>query len=380
MPVDPTDVLFVSKPLCPPWDDSGKLLPYLLAKYMEGVNLAAMTPRGRPLDLPGVHSEEIYRTSSSFTVPMSEKIKLMIRLLGRSTPPLVHFFFSPNRPTTRAARLFRRLNPGVKVVQTVMSLPAQVEALRAEVFADVVVTWSRMAAGIAAQAVRSRGLPARVVHIPPGIEPLEPLDTDGRRQARQALGLPVDRPLVLYAGDLEFSSGAAVTAAAAAEVVDRVPALFLFACRRKTSASRAAERCLREDVAGLADRGHARILEEVPSFVDLLRCVDVQVLPSETTYAKTDIPLVLLEGLSAGIPAVVARRTPMDELEAEGAAVGVPPMEPEPLARTLVGMLEGKGRVKALGDAGRRYVLEHHTARSMARAHADLYNEVLRFG
>ena len=170
-----------------------------------------------------------------------------------------------------------------------------------------------------------------------------------------------------------------VTAAAAAEVVERVPATFLFACRRKTSASKAAERCLREDVTGLEARGYARILERVPSFKDLLRCVDVQVLPAETTYAKTDIPLVLLEGLSAGIPAVVARQTPMEELESAGAAVGVPPMDPEPLARALVGMLDGKGRVKALGDAGRRYVLEHHTARSMARAHADLYNEVLRF-
>ena len=45
-PVDVPDVLFVSKPLSPPWDDSGKLLPYLLAQRAGGLRLAVMTPRG----------------------------------------------------------------------------------------------------------------------------------------------------------------------------------------------------------------------------------------------------------------------------------------------------------------------------------------------
>lgn len=193
------------------------------------------------------------------------------------------------------------------------------------------------------------------------------------------MGLDPDRPVILYAGDLEFSSAAEVTAAAVSRVVERIPALFVFACRRKTNESLAAERILRESLEGPEGK-HVRIMDRVASFKDLLRCADVQVLPAETTYAKTDIPLVLLEGLSAGVPAVVAEDTPMQELVDAGAAVGIPPLEVDALARALIGILEGKGRARALGIAGRQYVLDRHTADSMARAHGQLYNEVLRFG
>ncbi|NOZ02054.1 MAG: glycosyltransferase family 4 protein [Deltaproteobacteria bacterium] len=381
MPVSPSDVLFVSKPLCPPFNDSGKLLPYLVAKHIQGIRVSVMTPRGRPLtEGTGAISEEIYPVASSFSVPMTQKLRLMYRLIGRITPPAVHFFFSPNGPTTAAARLFRALKPDVKVIQTVMSLPAQAEALRGALFGDVVVTWSRAAAELVGSVVKSGRREARVVHVPPGIEPLEPMDPVEKKKVRHDLGLPTDRPLVLYAGDLEFSSGAEVTAAAAAGIMDRTPAFFAFACRRKTDQSLAAEKRLGEDLAPLLDRGRARILDKTPVFHDLLRCADVQVLPAETTYAKTDIPLVLLEGLSAGVPAIVATGTPMQELVDGGAAVGVPPLEPQALGAALTGLLEGKGRVDALGASGRRYVLKRHTAEAMARAHAKLYAEVLRIG
>ena len=379
MPIAATDILFVTKPLSPPWDDSGKLLPYLIANRLDDVKVTVMTPRGKPLIGQGVVSEEIYRRSSSFSVPVLEKLKLMGRLLLRPTPPIVHFFFSPNGPTTAAARLFRRLKPGVKVIQTVMSLPARSDEMANALFGDVVVTWSRTAADLAMRAVEGRANAARIVHIPPGIEPLTPMDEVGKRKARREMGLDPDRPVILYAGDLEFSSAAEVTAAAVSRVVERIPALFVFACRRKTNESLAAERILRESLEGPEGK-HVRIMDRVASFKDLLRCADVQVLPAETTYAKTDIPLVLLEGLSAGVPAVVAEDTPMQELVDAGAAVGIPPLEVDALARALIGILEGKGRARALGIAGRQYVLDRHTADSMARAHGQLYNEVLRFG
>lgn len=371
------DVLFVSKPLAPPWDDSGKVLPYLIAREIRDVSVAVMTPKGQPLAVPGVISEEIYRQPWSFTVPMRDKLSMFFRLLTRSLPPVVHFFFSPNGPTSMAARLVKRRHPQVKVVQTIMSLPIGADAMDQGVFGDVVITWSRAAAERVSDVVRRRSIPAKVVHVPPGIEERRPMTPGEKRATRSSFGLPPDLPVILYAGDLEFSTAAFVTAAAAPLVLERLPAVFVFACRPKTGAAQAVLRDLETRLAGLVAHGSVRFMGSVKAFGDLLRCVDCQVLPAETTYAKTDLPMVLLEGLSAGIPAIVGTGTPMDELVDAGAALGVPAGSPDALAAALVGVLSGPGRAEALAAGGREVVLRRHSARAMADAHAAIYLELL---
>lgn len=372
------DVLFVSKPLAPPWDDSGKVLPYLIAREIRDVSLAVMTPRGQPLNLPGIHSEELYRRPWSFTVPMRDKVSVIFRLLARSLPPVVHFFFSPNGPTSFAARMVKARHPHVKVVQTIMSLPIGADAMDQGIFGDVVITWSRAAAQRVSEVVRRYGLPARVVHVPPGIDERRPMSPTEKRATRASFGLPPDRPVVLYAGDLEFSTAAYATAAAVPLVLDRVPAVFVFACRPKTAAAQSVSRELEARLADLTALGHVRFMGSVGAFSDLLRCVDCQVLPAETTYAKTDLPMVLLEGLSAGVPAIVGTGTPMDELVDAGAVMGVPPGSPEALASALIGVLSGPGRAEAMAAGGRDYILLRHTARRMAEAHATIYRDLLR--
>lgn len=375
---DPPDVLCVTKPLAPPWDDSGKLLPYLLARHLEGVRVAVLTPRGHVLGVPGVVEHALYCRPASFTVPALDKARLFAWLLRADLPPLVHFFFSPNRQTATAARLFRRIRPHVRVIQTVMSLPDDPAILASGLFADTIVVWSRRAEDLVTQAARRRGLAARVVHVPPGIVPLTPPTPEERRSLRAALGLPPDQPLILYAGDLEFSSAAGVVAEAVEPTLARVDAVFLFACRDKTPRARTVLDGLQKALAGMTERGRVRFVGGTPRFHDVLKAADVLVLPAETTHAKTDLPLVVLEALSAGVPAIVGSGTPMQELVDAGAAVGVPPLDPETLAGTLVGLLQGEGRARAFGLAGRAYVSSRHTATAMADAHARLYRTLLR--
>jgi glycosyltransferase involved in cell wall biosynthesis len=373
------DVLFVSKPLAAPWNDSGKVLPYLIAREIKGVSLAVMTPRGQPLAIQGVRSEELYRQAWSFTVPMRDKVGLLFRLMTRSLPPVVHFFFSPNGPTSLAARIVRWRHPGVKVVQTLMSLPMGGEAMDQGIFGDVVVAWSRTAAERASDVIMRRGINAKVVHVPPGIDELRPMTQAQKSAARASFGLPPERPVILYAGDLEFSTAAFVTAATVPLVLEQMQAVFVFACRPKTAVAEAVSRELQSKLAGPISTGNVRFMGNVNAFAELLRCVDCQVLPAETTYAKTDLPMVLLEGLSAGVPAIVGTGTPMDELVQAGAVLGVPSGSPSALASALIGLLSGTGRAKALAVVGREIVLRRHSARAMADAHAAIYRELLRF-
>ncbi len=369
-------ILFVTKPLVPPWVDSGKLLPWLLVRNLPEFRISVMVPRGARVELPNVESEQVYGAGSSFRVPGGDKLRLFARLLMRPLPPIVHFFFSPNGPTSTAARFIRRRRPDVRMVQTIMSLPLGQGVLEQGLFADTIVVWSKQAETLVSQAVQSRGLDARVVMVPPGVEPVEPVSPDVRKFKRTGFGLPPDAKIVLYAGDLEFSSGAATTAEAVRILADRMRVVFVFACRPKTPASR---RVLAEIEAGLTSEvaaGRVRFMGQVQNFRDLLNCVDCQVLPVETTYAKTDIPMVVLEGMSAGVPAIVGTGTPMDELVSAGVAVGVKPGCGNELAAAIEAVLGPEGEAAALGERGRRYVIERHSAAAMARAHAAIYRDL----
>ncbi len=373
------DILFVSKPLCPPWDDSGKLLPYLIARHLDPdvCCVEVPVPKGRPLDLPGVLSWPVYAADSSFAVPRADKIRLLWGLLARRLPAVVHFFFSPNAATSAAARIVRACHPRTRFVQTVMSLPVDDRALADGLFADVVVAWSANAAQRIRRATAGRARPPRVVHVPPGIVVQDPMTQGERIAARGRFGLSATSPAVLYAGDLEFSTAARTLAKAIPAVLAQMDATFVFACRPKTPAAAAVLAAIRELLADDEAAGRVNFLGNVPDFADLLRCVDVQVLPAETTYAKTDLPLVVLEGLVAGVPAIVGQGTPMDELVDAGAAQGVPPSDPGALAAAITRMLDVNTLARRSSE-GRAFALSRHTAQAMASAHMAIYRELLQ--
>lgn len=373
----PADVLLVSKPLGPPWNDSGKVLPFLLAKNLKEVRLAVLTAKGQSLGLPGVIEEQIYSESKSFSVALTEKARLFFWLARANLPPVLHFFFSPNLSTALAARLLRRLRSGIVTVQTLMSLPDDTRRLGLSLFADVVVVWSAYALEVAKEAAARKGFRGKIVHINPGISPLSPASAEERAAIRKELGLPVEKPVILYAGDLEFTSAAQTVAGAAKLVLQEMQAVFIFACRAKTKHTGRYVEALRAGLKDYVSRGEIRFFQKT-DFHALLRCVDVQVFPAESTFAKTDIPLVLLEGLSAGVPAVVATNTPMQELVLQGAATGVPPMDPQALAHRLITLFSRPGQAEALGRAGRAVVMARYTAEAMAKAHATLYRQLLQ--
>ncbi len=387
MPWRAPEILLVSKPLSPPWDDSGKLLPFLLSQQLCSVRPLVLVPRGAPLVWHGGRSEEVYGRASSFRVPSLDKVCLLWWLMAHQPPHLVHFFFSPNPMTTTMGRLFRKVHPRSCVLQTVMSLPKGTLAQAGGLFGDVIVVWSEHARRLVEQHLdagagrlrkdsdRAVTFP-RVVHIPPGIVPLEPMTRDERRTARASMGLPPDTPIILFAGDLEFSRAAEVLAGAALQVLEQMSAVFVFACRAKTPAAAVASQTLQARLAGPIASGHVRFPATVPVFSELLRCVDVQVLPADTTYAKTDLPLVLLEGMSAGVPAVVGVGTAMDELVSRGAATGVDPASETALAEVLAHLGRNPEARMAAGDAARTLVMQRHTATHMAMQHDRLYREL----
>lgn len=325
-------------------------------------------------DLPRAKLDPVYAAASAsagFAPALTDNLRVLRRLaLGRKTA-LWHFFFAPNPRTSTVARVVGRVRRA-RSVQTVCSAPAAGVNLKQVLFAERVVVLS--------EHTRRRFLDAgvseaRVVLIRPAIAPLSPVTKERARELRHELGLAVERPLIVYAGDLEFGRGADLALEAHRDLPAGLDAQLVLACREKTPRARERARLLRERAAelGIADR--VRFMGETPRIHDLLASADLVTMPTETLYAKMDLPLVLLEAMALSRCVLVGAGTPAQELAAAGGAAKVETTREAVSALTRELILDEQRRA-TLGERARQVVLEDYSPRQMAERYEALYDQL----
>lgn len=364
-------VLMVSKPVAPPWNDSTKNLVRDIVAHPSQLTFHVLTTPGFTPQGPNVVAEPIYRTAGRYAPGLRANLRVFGRLLSPGDHALYHFFFAPNPRSSTAGRLAMRLRRRPSV-QTVCSLPRTVEGSARLLFADRVVTVSEFTRA----RLEAEGVPD-VRAILPGLPAADPLPEAARRRCREALSLG-HGPLVLFAGDYEFSAAASTFAGALLRLAPSRPdTRFVFACRIKTPAARAAEAAIMAQVraAGLSDR--VTFLNEQQDMRSLVASADLQVLPADSTYAKMDLPLVLLESLREGVPVVVADVAPLNEVLQGDVGAAVPPRDPEALAAAMAELLDDPARRRAQGERCVELARTTFSAARMAEQYQQVYRELL---
>ncbi len=186
-----------------------------------------------------------------------------------------------------------------------------------------------------------------------GFEPERFSGLPGRGEARRALGLPADPPLVVYTGSLLPWKGVDLLVEAARQVPQ---ATFLIAGGPEPLA--------RELAARAAPIGNVRVDGfQPPERVGLyLAAADVGVVPNRSQpaiSARYTSPLKVFEAMAVGLPLVASDLPSLRDILTDGAdAVLVAPDDPAALA---------EGIARLLGDPGARARL---SARLLERAPA----------
>lgn len=365
-------ILFVSKPVVPPWNDSGKNLVRDLACNLARHRAEVMVRAGERAELGTSVLAPIYAAhSGGFAPGLTDQARVFNHLLRSRGHAAWHFFFAPNPRSCLAGRAAKRLRR-VPSIHTLSSAPRDPQAIVPQLFADTNVVLSRHTERTLLEA----GLrPDRLVRIAPAIEPLTPLTPAARTDARTRFELSLDEPVVVYPGDLEFGEGASlmVEAMRSAPLSDST---LVLACRAKTVKAQAAERALRERVRGLGLAARIRFVGETPHIHQLLGCADLVALPSTDLYAKMDYPLVLLEAMSLAVPVIVAEGSPAAELSEAGAALAVAP-DAEALSVALASLLHSAEARVTLGQGGRAAVFASYTGAIMAQSYERAYDALL---
>src|SRR5262245_6200428 len=145
----PKRVLFVSKPIAPPFYDGTKCLvrdvALNLTRYRAQIMVPARSGGLAPSRAghPGIEAARVYTDAGSYAPALGENARAMAFLAVGARADLWHFVFAPNpraAAVARAARVLRR----AKVVQTVASAPRHFSA--GIFFGDVIVAQSNWTA------------------------------------------------------------------------------------------------------------------------------------------------------------------------------------------------------------------------------------------
>jgi glycosyltransferase involved in cell wall biosynthesis len=380
-------ILFVSKPIVPPFRDGTKCLVRDVALHVQSVQPIVMsTANAPPLEQamlqPAVGSappprvsvlmERAYATSGRYTPSVAENARAALWLLLHAQADVWHFVFAPNPRTSTVARWLRRIRR-IPVLQTVASPPRSFARIDRLLFGDLIVAQSqwtarriRAADGTAAPHVR------RIEVIPPPVAPLVQPSPERIQAQRHELDVPRDAPVFVYPGDLEVSGGADEVRAAVEPVLRELPqAVFVFACRFKSArAPQIAQALLR-----CIGPQHARITPNPTDLLALLAGCTAVLFPVDDLWGKVDLPIVLLEAMSLGAPVVVWDNGPLRDL---AGALLVPPADRGALVRAAVDLAHspelGRQVVQAQLDA----VRTRFSAAAVAAAYERLYFELAR--
>lgn len=366
-------VLFVSKPIAPPWHDGSKNLVRDVAANLVRARATVMTTPGAPEVGPRVTLDPVYRDSGRFAPSVTANARVVARLAAGDPHDVWHFVFAPNPVSSTVARVASRgrraLGWNGKVVQTVASAPRSFEGAASWIFGDVVVALSEHTRGRLVGA----GVSAERIRVIPPCARAPKADHDVAEVRRRFdLG---DGPVVLYPGDYEVSQGAQTVAGAARAIVETVPdARIVFACRKKTAAADDAQRMVEQELSRVGVAHRTRHLGEVKDMSELLAVASVVVFPVDDLYGKVDLPLVVLEAMALGRPIVLARGGPLEALDF---ARFVEPGDERALATHVVELLRDVEAARRLGDEAKRMYDARYTPRAVAARYDDLYAEVL---
>lgn len=361
-------ILFVSKAVEPPWNDSSKNLVRDVASALVRHEAVVMRRPGTE-PLARTSRADVYVAGSSFAPGLVDNARALARLVV-AREDLAHFFFAPNPRSGLAAGTAVRARR-LPTVHTICSAPAETTDLGMALFADVNVVLSAHTR----DALIARGVSAaRLRVVPPALDPPEVRSREAQGDARVAFSLPSDAPVVVYPGDLEFGRGASVTVDAVAGLSRDV--WLVIACRAKTPKAREAEEALRAHVAraGIAER--TVFVGETRRIHDLLACADVVALPSDTLYAKMDYPLVLLEAMALERPVIVGAKTPAVELAERDAAI-VSEVNADALRAVLARLLADTSMRRRHGGGGRSLVETRFSPGRVGAVYEALYDELL---
>lgn len=203
-------------------------------------------------------------------------------------------------------------------------------------------------------------------------------DESKRVAARRSLGLHPNQVVVGNASNITPQKGHRTFIKAAAKLRKTHPEIRFVILGPSYSQHAEYEARLRRYAKALGFRvgDDLLILDPGAGYPDLVRAFDVFWLTSEPRSEGT--PTVIQDAMALGIPVVSVNVGAVSEIVVAGeTGILVAPLAAEAMARETAGLIDNPARRRAMGDAARRWAVEHYSTSACAAAHLKAFSSAV---
>lgn len=368
-------VLLVTRPLVPPWDEASKNFAYFLGRTITGQSLTLMTTKTSLLELPATVHQKVIFSGGHFD--FMAKIALLRYLrASRNLFDITHYLFTPTQYNSALLRWFAKPTKG-KTLQTIATLRDDLyspKALRAMLFADHLVTYT----ATAKQKLERLGF-TNVTHIYPGIDLLryapKPKDTILLKQ----FGFTADHYIVIYPGEYMRLGATDMLTEAFIDFFTKHPETdirFLFACRVKNEADAQKKKAVYQRFADARLLAYVAFSDTVVDMSALYNSADLIVFPVENLRGKFDVPLIIIEAYACGKPVILSDLEQFREFANDTICVTIPKNSGTQLIQKMVYLRDNIQEGVRLGVNARRFAESSFDLKDTAKQYEAIYTSL----
>lgn len=375
------EVLIVSRPIAPPWDEGSKNLIHQITSQSMRIRFKVMTfKNSNQQTTEWRRFEKIYTNLygngkvNVYELPLYNKLELLkALLLSQVDSEIFHFFFGPTALTSSIFREIVRYKKKLSI-QTVPSTKNKDQAIEKLLFANRVVVIS----DYMKNRLHDNGF-KNVVKIPPGIdtEKLKPgIDT---QSYKNRFNIDDDRIVFLFAAHFRDRWLVYFLLEIIEKTYKKHPQiLFVVAGRQVSSNVIRLQKIFKREVSKRKLSAHVLFLNEVEDMPQLINLCDVYLHVVQDNSMQLEIPLLLLECFSCEKPAIISNLPSFAGLVSEGTGLEVSLESIDPTVSAIATLVKDQAQREQMGKNARAFVLKNHAIKKIAARYEELYLDLLR--
>lgn len=341
-------LVYITRPIAPPWDEGSKNLALSLASNIKHLNLKKyiLTTRQKfPLDKK---VERIPLFSGPDINPLN-KLKLIFFLI-KSNADIFHFIFVATPVTSfliKTILIFKK----TQSIQTIVALEGN-----PVLFGSEIVCFSKTTARKLGHNIK------RVKVIPPAID-------------IHKFKPGIKKNKIAFLGELYRTKSYKIILKLTKSMARNFSNYEIVMGFRRISEPENEPKMvkkLKKDLGGFKNVKWEKTIENMPEF---LKDTKLIIFPAKKTSGKFDFPLVLIEGLSCGIPSIVSPIGPLLELSEADGVVRPHMNTPASFLKTVKSVLEPRKYSKLSGNA-RKTAIKNFSINKIAKKYEKIYSQI----
>lgn len=351
-------LVFITRPIVPPWDEGSKNLALDLAKKIRVPYLKS--------HILTTQKEIVHASPNIVQIPLYgnprltfiNKLRLFLFII-KTDAQILHFIFVAT-PITSIILRFIFLFKKVKKVQTVVAFDTSLPIiLKHLLYGDRVICLTRTME----KKIRKTGI-SHVATIPPGVD--------------TTLYIPgIKKNIIAFLGELYRMESYDIVSKLIPLLSDTLPHYSIFLGFRYSNKP-PQERILREQLQKKLTKVKAQIIwsdvvKDMPAFLKTTKLV---VFPATTMQGKFNLPLVLIESLASGTPVAISPINPLLEY-ADCAGFITPSSNTASAFLEIIKNALQKKIYNALSKAARKTAINHFPIQKVVKQYEAIYKDLI---